>query len=182
MSEDRIRLLHGPDVEQALEEASDLTVYPYQLNTPVYGLVAALTAAMGAGVGLMAWGYGQFLGSVAGSVIFWGLIALDAAVVIMSGYWWNYARNYFVATSKEALFVGSGHRLWRVAWPLLDRRSVGLEEMELSIVGTSLDIEAGGQQIPIRVFNPFVRIGDMEGLMGHILEQIKETSSADETS
>ena len=181
MADQRIRLLHGPDVEEALEEAGELQVHPYELNTPVYGLMAAVVAALGAGVGLMTFGYGQFLGSGLGSVIFWVLIAVGLTLVGVSGYWWNYARNYFVAASEHALFVGNQHRLWRVEWSLLDRRSLGLEEMELSVMGANLDVEAGGQQIPIRMFNPFVRIGDLEGLMGRILEQIKDGEDAEDS-
>jgi len=180
MAEERIRLLHGPDVERVLEDAEDLAVHAYRLNGPVYGLVGALVAALAAGVGLMAWGYGQFLGSILGSMLFWGLIAGGAVVIVVAAYWWNYARNYFVAVSDDALFVGNQHRLWRIEWSLLDRRSIGLEEMDLSVVGTQLDVEAAGQQIPIRVFNPFVRIDEMEGLMGRILEQIKATSERED--
>jgi len=173
-----IQLLHGPDVREMLEEEGEVAVFRYQLNTPVFWAALSIGAVLLAVGGFVWWSWGL-------SGLSWRLAAImpagsGMAVGAVAGYWYYFAETHFIAFSDERVFVGERDRMWSIDWSLLDRETLGFEEMALSSVGGTLEFEVAGQEIPVRLYSAFVRLENIQGFMYKILQHLKQRADLDE--
>lgn len=173
-----IRLVHGPEVKDVLEEEGKFALFSYGLNKPVFGLTLIIGGALLALAGMMWWN-SQLTspGWIAGFSV---LTTLGIGLGALAAYWYVYTETHFLAMSEETVFVGKRDRMWAIGWPLLDRESLGFEDMALSSTGGTLEIDVAGQQIPVRLYNSFVHLEDIQGFMFRILQHLKEEDEAEE--
>lgn len=173
-----IRLLHGPDVRETLKDEGEIAVFRYRLNTPVFTVALLVGAALLAIGGFVWWNYGF-------SAARWTLaIAIPSgagiAIGAVAAYWYYFSETNFVAFSDDHVYVGERDRMWSVDWSLLDREALGFEEMSVSSLGGSLELDVAGQQIPVRLYSAFVQLENIQGFMYKILQHLKEQADLDE--
>lgn len=173
-----IRLLHGPDVRETLKDEGEIAVFRYSLNTPIFTVALLIGAVLLAIGGYVWWNYGfaAWRWSAAIAVPSAGGLAIGA----VAAYWYYFSETHFVAFSDDHVYVGERDRMWSIDWSLLDRETLGFEEMSLSSVGGSLELDVAGQQIPVRLYSAFVQLENLQGFMYKILQHLKEQSEFDE--
>ena len=177
MSDD-IRLVHGPEIEDVLAEEGGVAVFRYNLNIPVFVLTLLVGGSLLAMAGMMWWN-GQ-LQSVGWFALFGVFNAAGLAIGSLAAYWFYFAETQFLALSKQKVFVGRRNRMWSIDWELLDREALGFDEMSHSSIGGRLDLEVAGQEIPVHIYNTFVRLDDIQGLMFRVLQHLKGESPIDD--
>lgn len=173
-----IRLVHGPEVGEALQEQDEIAVFRYRLNKPVFTLTLIVGGALLASAGWMWWGWE--LASISWIAVFSVLGGLGLSIGAVAAYWYFFAETHFLAMSTEKVFVGKRNRMWSIDWSLLDRESLGFENMALSSFAASLDFDVGGQQLPVLLYNAYVRLENMQGFMYRILQHLKQEAELDE--
>lgn len=173
-----IRLVHGPEVGEALQEQDEIAVFRYRLNKPVFTLTLIVGGALLASAGWMWWGWE--LTSISWIAVFSVLGGLGLSIGAVAAYWYFFAETHFLAMSTEKVFVGKRNRMWSIDWSLLDRESLGFENMALSSFAASLDFDVGGQQLPVMLYNAYVRLENMQGFMYRILQHLKQEAELDE--
>ena len=172
-----LRLIHGPDVLDALKEEGEVAVFRYQLNKPVF-ILALLVGGAILGLAGMMWWNSQLAdaGWIAGFAV---LVAMGVGIGGLAARWYAYTQSHFLAMSDEKVFVGSGDRMWAIGWPLLDRESLGFEEMTVSSTGGSLDLSVADEEIEVRLYNTFVHLDDIQGFMFRILQHLKDEADGE---
>lgn len=168
-----IRLLHGRSgVREALRDTSELALFRYRLNKPAF-LITLVVGGLLLALGGMIWWNGDLSG--AGGIVGFGvLMAAGLGLGALAAWWYGYTQTHFLAATPDRLFVGKRDRMWSISWELLDREALGFEDMAVSSVSSHLDVEVAGQEIILRLFNPFVSLEDLEGFMFHVLQKLKE--------
>ncbi len=166
-----LRLVQGSDVPETLRDEGEVAVYTYRVNTPIFILTAVVSGAILTLAGVMWWN-SQLAGAgwIAGFSV---LVSMGVGLGILALYWYSYTQTHFVAFSDEKVFVGGRDKMWCIGWSLLDRESLGFEEMSVGSTGGSLDLQVGGEEIPLRLYNTFVHLEDIQGFMFRILKHLK---------
>ncbi|MFB6350430.1 MAG: hypothetical protein ABEN55_19425 [Bradymonadaceae bacterium] len=174
---DRLRLVHGPDALETLKEEGEMVVFGYKLNKPVFVLTLVIGAAILGLAGMMWWNSGlATTGWIAGFAV---LITLGGGIGALAAHWYAYTQSHFLAISEDKVFVGQGDRMWSIDWELLDRDSLGFEQMSVSSTGGSLDLDVADEEIEVRLYNTFVRLEDIQGFMFRILQHLKDEADAE---
>lgn len=166
----KIQLLSGSAATDALNDEPLEARFGYVLNGFAAGTALGLgLACLMAAAGI--WYATRFAhtGWTAGFAV---AIVLGLTLLSTASYWQSFVREGLIAVSANYLFVGRKDRLWRVDWSLLDRRSMGFEDMALSPLQGFLRMRVAGQQIRVHLFNAFAYLEDVEGLMRHVLEHL----------
>jgi len=169
---DRLRLVHGPDVLETLKAEGEAAVFTYRLNKPVFILTLVIGGAILGLAGMMWWNSGlASTGWVAGFAV---LVAMGTAIGGLAARWYVYTQTHFLAISEDRVFVGRGDRMWAIDWSLLDRESLGFEQMSVSSTGGSLDLNVADEDIEVRLYNTFVHLDDIQGFMFRILQHLRD--------
>ncbi len=167
-----LRLVQGNDVVERLRAEGEVTVYTYRLNRPVFVLTLLVGAALLGLAGTMWWNSGLAdAGWIAG---FGALVTVGGGLGILAAYWYSYTQTHFLGLSDRTVFVGGRDRMWCIDWSLLDRETLGFEEMSVSSTGGALELGVGGEQIRVRLYNTFVHLEDLQGFMFRILRHLKD--------
>lgn len=174
---DRLRLVHGPDVLETIKEEDEVAVFRYRLNKPVFILALVIGAAI-LGLAGMMWWNSQLAsaGWVAGFAV---LVAMGGGIGALAARWYYYTRSHFLAMSDQKVFVGRSDRMWAIDWALLDRETLGFEEMSVSSTGGSLELDVADEDIEVRLYNTFVHLDDIQAFMFRILQHLKDEADAD---
>lgn len=175
----KLQLLSGPEVESILREEG-VEVYKYTINKP--GLILFVAVALGfyAVAGLIWWE--TQLSAPIWTVAFVCLLLVGTAFSAIPAYWHQFVNQNVVAASPARLFVGGPRKLWSISWELLDKRSLGFEEMELSRISGALSIRVGGQVIKLHLFNALAYLQDIESLIFRLLNHIADQEEAAEAA
>lgn len=165
----KFELLSGPAVQTALTEA-DAQVFRYTLNPAglyiAFGL--ALVFYIGGALCYFISGLGGFM-----TVLFVALMFAGVGFTTLAAYWHQFASQQLVAVSEDRLFVGGPKATWAIAWELLDRRSMGFEELQMTRLRGALRLQVGGQTIPLHLFNMIAYLADIEGFMHGVLTRLQ---------
>ena len=166
-----LRLVQGSDVPETLKDEGEVAVYTYRVNTPIFILTAVVSGAILTLAGVMWWN-SQLAGAgwLGGFSV---LVSMGVGLGLLALYWYSYTQTHFVAFSDDKVFVGGRDKMWCIDWSLLDRESLGFEEMSVGSTGGSLDLQVGGEEIPLRLYNTFVHLEDIQGFMFRILKHLK---------
>lgn len=164
-----LQLLHEGDIQRELDGLT-AHVFRYEVNQP--GSTALLVIA-----GVLLAG-----GAAAGTLLGWGApLGVAVAVVcaiaslVLLGFvvrWQLHARNHFVALTDEHLITGTPRRAWRIGWESLDAEKLGFSRMEVSTSGSRLDIQVGGQEIPLLLVHPLAHLDDLPTFMMQVLGRL----------
>ena len=172
----KLELLSGPTVESTLKD-SDAVVYRYEVNK------AGLYMAVGIGLIFFALGgvtYWQTqLSEPIWTIAFVVLMLVGLGFTTVAAYWHQFANQNVVGVSAGHLFVGGPKALWAISWELLDKRSAGFEQMQMTRLRGSLDMNVGGQPIKLHLFNVIAFLSDIEGLMYGILSHLNVPEGAE---
>ena len=163
----RLKLLHGDDAKAAF---SGTTIHEYGLNKPVLVVMGGL-AAICAGLTI---GFFFYIG-IGDPLNLAAFIIGCVASVYFAGrayYWVQFASDNLVALSESQLLVGTLKRVWAIDYEMLDTEKLGLDRMELGKMSASLNIQVAGQLIPLRLYNAFVFLNDLEVFIGSVLERV----------
>ena len=172
----KLELLSGPTVESTLKD-SGAVMYRYAVNKP--GLYMAL------GIGFVFFALGGLcywetqLAEPIWTAAFVGLMFIGLGFCTVAAYWHQFANQNVVGVSDEHLFVGGPKALWAISWELLDRRSAGFEEMQMTRLRGGLDMNVGGQPIKLHLFNAIAYLTDIEGLIHGILTHLNVPEGAE---
>ncbi len=167
----KLQLMSGPEVEKILKEPG-VDVFEYVLNKP--GLYLFLGVAMAFyTAGALVWWETQ-LSEPIWTVAFVSLLLVGTGFSAVAAYWHQFVNQNVVAASDERLFVGGPKKLWGISWDLLDKQSLGFEEMELSRIQGALQINVGGQTIKLHLFNAIAYLADIEGLIFRLLNHLAD--------
>jgi len=159
-------------VREALRDTSELVLFRYRLNKPTF-VITLIVGGLLLALGGMSWWNDQLAGpgAIAGFVV---LVGGGLALGALGAWWYGFTQTHFLATTPDRLFVGKRDRMWAVDWELLDRKTLGFEDMKPSSVQGRLDMQVAEQEIPVRLFNPFVSLEELEGFMIQVLQHLKE--------
>lgn len=175
----KLRLLHGADdVREALKSGEELDVFRYQLNKPSF-MLALVVGGVLLGLGGMLW-WDTGLASASSIAVFVAICAVGLGLGVWVAYWYAYTQTHFVAVSDNELFIGERERMWAVDHDLLDRESLGFEDMNISKIGGSMDMDVGGQELRVRLFNAFIHLDDIQGFILRLLQHLKGDFDAGE--
>ncbi len=175
MTSNKIELLSGPAVQDALTQA-DAKVYRYELN-PV-GLMLAV------GVAFVFYGLGAFcywqtgLSNPLWMILFVALMFTGVGFTAVAAYWHQFATQHLVGVSTDRLFVGGPKATWVIAWELLDRKSMGFEQMQMTRLRGALEMRVSGQDIKLHLFNAIAYLSDIEAFMHGVLSHLQITDDA----
>lgn len=168
----KLQLLHGSAVQNELASDSNVEVFRYELNK--FGVGALLTLGL---LFLLA-AFGTWLATrlvgLPWKLAFGAMILAGLTFCSMASYWINFVRDSFVATGASGLWIGGKDRAWKIDWSLLNARALGLHNLELSPLKGVLQIEVGGQNIKLPLFNAFAYLLDIQNFMFFVLNYIKE--------
>ena len=173
----KLELISGPEVEKTLRGA-DVDVFRYVVNKPGLYLFLGIAAAF-YGLAGVTWWETQ-LGKPFWTVTFFSLLLVGVFFSAIAAYWHQFVNQNVVAASSERLFVGGRQKLWGISWDLLDKESLGFQEMELSRIQGALKIQVGGQTIKLHLFNALAYLQDIEGLIFRLLNHIADQEEASE--
>ncbi|MFU8804531.1 MAG: hypothetical protein ACNA8W_12025 [Bradymonadaceae bacterium] len=175
----KIQLLHGPEADEVLD-AESVEAFNYQINK------AGIGFALGGGLifllaAFVTWLLTRLDGALAttGFVI---LMLIGLGLCSLVSHWMTFVKDSFIATSPQYFFVGRKGRVWRISWSILNKRAMGFHEMELSPLKGFLDLKVAGQNVKVHLFNAFAILDDIQGLMLHILEHLKEHDDDEDLS
>lgn len=169
----QLQLLHGPAAEKALRR-SDAQIFHYSINKPVLGAIAGLGAIC---AGLSAgWAIWVGLSDAINIAVF--VIGCIASVYFAGRayYWYTFAASQNIVISDTHLLLGDKRRVWAIAWDLLDTQKVGLDDIELGKMQATLTINVGREAIPLRLFNAFIYLENLERFIGTVLEHVPLSS------
>lgn len=173
-----IRLVQGPEMREALRKRADLDVYRYQLNTPAFVITLIVGVALLLLGGVLWW---QSQLATASWVATFVLITIGGlGAWAWAGYWYVFVETHFLAVSPERFFIGRRDRMWSIDWELLDAETLGFEEMTARSTKGELDMEVAGQAIYVHLFNAFVHLEDLQGLIFQLLQSLKDRETEPE--
>ncbi len=167
----KVLLLHEGDVRRALVDF-DGKAYHYVRNVAgerILLVFAGILLAAAAGIVF-------FTGAV---ILPWRIAVVLCAVACLSlGWfvvkWHKQAGSSFVALDEEHLFIGDRKRAWRVAWELLDVKSMGFEQFSTQSGQGVLNLNVGGQSIELILYHPLMHLEDLQGFMVDVLTMLKQ--------
>lgn len=165
----KLELLAGPAAHRALSDAG-ATTYRYELNRAGLTMALGLAAVFYAGGGLCYWQ--TRLAEPGWTVVFVALMFAGVGLTALAAYWHQFANQQLVGVSDSRLFVGNEKALWAIAWDLLDRRTMGFENLQMTRLRGALQMRVAGQEIRLHLFNVFAYIADLEGLMHGVLSHL----------
>lgn len=171
----KLQLLHGSAIQDGLASDSDVEYFRYELNR--FGVGALLTLGLLCLLGAFGTWFFTRMGELPWKLAFGALIVGGLVLCSMASYWVNFVRDSFVATGSGALWIGGKDRAWRIDWSLLNARTLGLHNLDLSPLKGILPIEVGGQNIKLPLFNAFAYLLDLQNFMFFVLNAIKENGS-----
>lgn len=169
-----VQLLDGKGVRELLGE-DDFRFFRYQLNSVGYSMVVGVGALMLAAAGYI-WWYTSLEANL-WIAAFAGLVAGGLGLGVWAAYWYAFANSRFVGVSDQKLLVGQPKKAWAIDWSILDSETLGLEKMKATAMRGVLPVQVGGQQIQIHLYNAYVFLGDIQGLMATLLGRL--TSEAE---
>lgn len=167
----KLELMSGPGVEETLK-SGDIKVFRYVVNNAGLYLIIGIGLVFYGLAGLTYWE--TQLSQPVWNVAFFCLLIVGTGFNALAAYWHQFATQNVVAVSEEKLYVGGPKKMWGIAWDLLDPEAAGFEDMELSRLRGSLDMNVGGQKIKLHLFNAIAYLDDIQGLMFRMLNQLKE--------
>lgn len=172
-----VQLLDAKGVDEALQEGG-VDVFRYQLNRLGYTLVVGIGGIMLAAAGYLWWqfGFDQNLWIA----IFAGLAAGGLAISIHAAYWYAFAGTHFVGVSDDKLLVGREEKAWAIDWSVLDPKSLGLQDMNLSPTKGALEVNVGGEEIKLYLYNAYVFLEDIQALMSSLLQRLQSQQQSSE--
>ena len=165
----KFELLSGPAIDATLKEA-DATVYRYELNRAGFNMALGIAVFFFLVGGLLYWQTGL---KGLWTVVFVAAMAAGSGFGVIAAYWHQFANEHLVGIGKDRLFVGGPKATWAIAWELLDRRAMGFEEMQMTRLRGALQLQVGGQDIKLHLFNPLVFLKDIEGFMLGVLTNLQ---------
>lgn len=167
---EKLRLVHGSDVQRELRRGG-VRVHRYVLNVPGLYLIAGLSIAAFLGCAVL-W-FGGFLVNLASQIGFGVALLVGIAASLAVSYWKGVGEKRFVAVSDDVLIIGEDEsRAWVISWDLLDLQKFGFGDMQVSRTGGKLNIEAGGQSIPLLLYSPFAFLENPQDFMVHVLTRL----------
>lgn len=166
-----VQLLDGKDLRQALASA-DVEFFRYQLNRVGYTLLLAVGGVMLAAAGFIWWE--TALEANLWKAAFGGLLAGGLALAIYAAYWYTFASTRYVGVSDDKLFIGRREKAWTIDWSVLDAESLGFEEMNATAMNGALDVNVGGQQHELHLYNAYVFLEDIQGFMFSLLKRLQD--------
>ncbi len=171
-----VQLLDAKGVDEALQEG-DVDVFRYQLNRLGYTLVLAIGGIMLAAAGFLWWQYG--FSEDLWTAVFAGLVAGGLGLSVHAAYWYAFSSTHFVGVSDQKLLVGREEKAWSIDWSVLDVEALGLQRMNATAVKGVLEVQVGGEEIKIHLYNAYVFLEDIQALMSRLLEQLQSQQQAD---
>ncbi|MFP4599023.1 MAG: hypothetical protein ACOC9J_02935 [Persicimonas sp.] len=166
-----VQLLDGKDVIRALKQA-DVELFHYGLNRIGYTLVVGLGALILAAAGAIWWQTG--LDTSLWKAVFGGLMACGILMSIQAAYWYSFANTRFVGISEDKLFVGRKEKAWVIDWDVLDSESLGFDDMKATAVRGELEVNVGGEEFKIHLYNAYIFLDDIQGLTFSLLKRLQQ--------
>ena len=165
-----LRLLQGPEIKNVLLR-NDVVIFRYQLNIPIANLGGAIVL-IGLALAALCW-WETRLATLLWQAVFAGVVLGSVSLAAWVGYWVSFAKTKIVVAAPEGLYVGGNTGMWAIAWGLLSREALGLDDLQVQRLSGSLLIQVAGQEVPLHLYNIFAYLSDIEGLMFHLLQAIE---------
>lgn len=165
-----VQLLDGNDVRGAVERPG-VDYFPYHINQLGMMVVLGVGGIMLAAAGYIWWQYA--FDQNFWTAVFAGLAASGLGLSLYAAYWYTYASTHFVAISDAKLVVGHDKKAWSIDWSVLDADSLGLTNMNATALGGALEINVGGEEIKVQLYNAYVYLEDMQAMMSGLLKRLQ---------
>lgn len=155
-----------------LIETAGLTLFRYKSN--VRGFIflrvcAAMLLLIASGV-YMATEFDPSYWVLISVVLSGGAFWLLGIVV----YWNRFARRSMLAFNDDLLFIVQPSVTYQIGWEHITAESVGFAEHTEEQNPGILEMQLGGQEVVLLLFNPYVWVDDFPVFLAEILNQIKE--------
>ena len=158
------------DFWRSFEEAEPERRFRYVLNRPLNLLMLLFVVSMlAASASLTAM---VDLGSTALAAMWLLTVVLALAALVVVFAWRTFARRSGVVVGDAELVWLDAGRVFELAWESLDRDAFGRALDGLSQTAGTLRFETEGRRLGLVVYRPYMRLGDIPGLMAAILSHL----------
>jgi hypothetical protein len=171
-----VQLLDEKQLKDTLA-TEGVEVFRYHLNHIGYTLILGVGALMLAAAGYVWWS--SALAEPLWQAVFAGLIGGGLLLSIHAAYWYTFANTRFVGVSDDKLIIGRHRKAWMIDWQVLDTQTLGFDQMNATAVRGALDIDVGGQQLKLHLYNAYVFLDDIQAFMYSLLRQLQQDEDVD---
>jgi hypothetical protein len=165
-----VQLLDKTGVRGAIERPG-VDLFEYHLNQLGFAVVLGAAGIMVAAAGFIWWQYA--FEEILWTAVFAGLAASGLGLSLHAAYWYSIASNRFVGISDEKLVVGNQNKAWSIDWSVLDADSLGLTDVNATALGGALAVNVGGEKINIQLYNAYIYLEDIQGVMAGLLNRLQ---------